>query len=296
MNSQIAELVKTIFESEKFEKVNKNGETMYFDKDMKIYIPKETISSLVHEITADTHSGKKLENSNEHYDLCQVRVMRLLKKGLPDFKNIAYKTVFMKYLSEQFLISNTNSELWFSSLYVDLVGSTLMSMKLNNEQMTTLVNIFTQEMTSIVSANNGHVLKYAGDAVIAFFPKNDSGDNSDALNCAKEMLNLLERGINSALIKKDFDSLSIRIGIESGTNKIMIVGHTVDIIGKTMNIAAKVTSIAKPNGIAIGSNYYEELPPKMKKIFSQIELDSDWKYKAKDGSAYKVFENIPNTK
>jgi len=294
MNSEIAELVKSIFESEKFEKITKNGETMYFDKEMKVYIPRENITALVHEITADTHSGKKVDNTDEHYDLCQVRVMRLLKKGLPDFENLSYKTVFMKYLSQQFLMSNTNSELWFSSLYVDLVGSTLMSMKLNNEQMTTLVNVFTQEMTSIVSANNGHVLKYAGDAVIAFFPKTNSNKNTDALKCAQDMLNMLERGINSALIRNDFDSLSIRIGIESGTNKIMIVGHTVDIIGKTMNIAAKVTSIARPNGIAIGANYYEELPTKIQKMFSQIELDSDWKYKAKDGSAYKVFENTPS--
>lgn len=294
MNTHIAELVKSIFESEKFEKISKNGQIMYYDKDMKVYIPKENISALVHEITYDTHSGKKLDYNDEHYDLCQVRVMRLLKRGLPDFNSISYKTVFMKYLSQQFLMSNTNSELWFSSLYVDLVGSTLMSMKLNNEQMTTLVNIFTQEMTSIVSANNGHVLKYAGDAVIAFFPKTDSGKNTDPLQCAQDMLDMLERGINSALVRNDFDSLSIRIGIESGTNKIMVIGHTVDIIGKTMNIAAKVTSIAKPNGIAIGANYYEQLAPKIQKMFSQIELDSDWKYKSKDGTAYKVYENVPS--
>lgn len=294
MNTHIAELVKSIFESEKFEKISKNGEIMYYDKDMKVYIPKENISALVHEITYDTHSGKKLDYNDEHYDLCQVRVMRLLKRGLPDFNSISYKTVFMKYLSQQFLMSNTNSELWFSSLYVDLVGSTLMSMKLNNEQMTTLVNIFTQEMTSIVSANNGHVLKYAGDAVIAFFPKTDSGKNTDPLQCAQDMLDMLERGINSALVRNDFDSLSIRIGIESGTNKIMVIGHTVDIIGKTMNIAAKVTSIAKPNGIAIGANYYEQLAPKIQKMFSQIELDSDWKYKSEDGTAYKVYENVPS--
>lgn len=294
MNTHIAELVKSIFESEKFEKISKNGEIMYYDKDMKVYIPKENISALVHEITYDTHSGKKLDYNDEHYDLCQVRVMRLLKRGLPDFNSISYKTVFMKYLSQQFLMSNTNSELWFSSLYVDLVGSTLMSMKLNNEQMTTLVNIFTQEMTSIVSANNGHVLKYAGDAVIAFFPKTDSSKNTDPLQCAQDMLDMLERGINSALVRNDFDSLSIRIGIESGTNKIMVIGHTVDIIGKTMNIAAKVTSIAKPNGIAIGANYYEQLAPKIQKMFSQIELDSDWKYKSKDGTAYKVYENVPS--
>lgn len=291
MDSHIAELVKSIFESEKFEKVAKNNEIMYFDKEMKVYVPKENINALVHEITADLHSGKKLDTSTEHYDLCQVRVMRLLKKGLPDFKNISYKTVFMKYLSQQFLISNTNSELYFSSLYVDLVGSTLMSMKLNNEQMTTLVNIFTQEMTSIVSANNGHVLKYAGDAVIAYFPKSDSSNDSDALNCAKDMLDMLEYGINSALVRNDFESLSIRIGIESGTNKIMIIGHTVDIIGKTMNIAAKVTSIAKPNGIAIGENYFNQLSSKIQKTFSQVELDSTWKYKKDDGSLYKVFES-----
>lgn len=291
MNSNITELVKSILESDKFDKVIKNDEIMYFDKEMKVYVPKQNINALVREITFDSTSGKKLNANNEYYDLCQVRVMRLLKQGLPDAKNITYKTVFMKYLSNQFLISNTNSELCFSSLYVDLVGSTLMSMKLNNEQMTMLVNIFTQEMTSIVSANDGHVLKYAGDAVIAYFPKNDTSDDSSALNCAKDMLSMLEYGINSALVRNDFEPLSIRIGIESGTNKIMIVGHTVDIIGKTMNIAAKVTSIAKPNGIAIGENYHDELPSKTQSTFSEVKLDSSWKYKWDDGTPYKVFES-----
>lgn len=292
MDSHVTGMVKSVLESDKFEKVLKNDEIMYFDKEMKVYVPKQNIHALVREIITDPKSGTVLKTP-EHYDLCQVRVMRLLKKDFPILKNISYKTVFMKYLSDNFLLSNINKEIDFSSLFVDLVGSTLMSMKLNSERMTMLVNIFTQEMSSIVSANNGHVLKYAGDAVIAYFPKIENTNDTNALSCAEDMLDMLDKGINRALVKNGFDPLSIRIGIESGKNKIMVVGNTVDIIGKTMNIAAKVTSIAKPNGIAIGGKYHSHLNSEIQSKFSPVTPDSTWKYKEDDGSPYKVFENVP---
>ena len=54
-------------------------------------------------------------------------------------------------------------------LHVDLVGSTQLSMTLPLDRLTTIVQTFTQEMSIMISLYGGYVLKYIGDAVLAFF-------------------------------------------------------------------------------------------------------------------------------
>ena len=54
-------------------------------------------------------------------------------------------------------------------MYADLVGSTQMSMTLPVEKPVTIIRAFSHEVSSVVEIYNGHVLKYVGDAVIAFF-------------------------------------------------------------------------------------------------------------------------------
>src|SRR5215212_573885 len=87
-------------------------------------------------------------------------------------------------------------------LHVDLVGSTQLSMTLPLDRLTTIVQTFTQEMSVMISLYGGYVLKYIGDAVLAFFTV-DSVVNSDddqymqqqqylpcinAINCAMSMI------------------------------------------------------------------------------------------------------------
>lgn len=54
-------------------------------------------------------------------------------------------------------------------LHVDLVGSTRLSMSVPLDRLTTIMQAFTQEMSVIVNMYGGYILKYVGDAVIAFF-------------------------------------------------------------------------------------------------------------------------------
>jgi adenylate cyclase len=64
-------------------------------------------------------------------------------------------------------------------LYVDLVGSTRLSMMLPIDRLTVIIRAFTQEMFSMVSTYGGYVLKYIGDAVLAFFVVQDLENDSD---------------------------------------------------------------------------------------------------------------------
>jgi adenylate cyclase len=52
---------------------------------------------------------------------------------------------------------------------VDLVASTKLSMTLPLDRLTVMIQAFNQEMSLIVKEFGGFVLKYVGDAVLAFF-------------------------------------------------------------------------------------------------------------------------------
>src|SRR5215475_1933032 len=71
--------------------------------------------------------------------------------------------------SQDFLRKHVSSKMPLIIMYTDLVGSTQMSMTLPVEKLVTIIRAFSHEASSVVEIYNGHVLKYAGDAVIAFF-------------------------------------------------------------------------------------------------------------------------------
>jgi class 3 adenylate cyclase len=45
-----------------------------------------------------------------------------------------------------------------------------MSTVLPLEKLTTILQIFAQEMTVVVANNHGYILKYVGDAIMVYFP------------------------------------------------------------------------------------------------------------------------------
>jgi hypothetical protein len=56
----------------------------------------------------------------------------------------------------------------FVILYIDLVESTNLSMILPVDSLTTIIRAFTQEMSMMIAAYGGYVLKYVGDAIWHF--------------------------------------------------------------------------------------------------------------------------------
>lgn len=293
----MTKLIHDIFKSDKFEKVDRNGINGYYDSHEKIFIPKNSVHTLIREITYGPSITLGSKNLEDYFSLCEIRIRRAFKKEFKNLKSKKYKEVFLTYLSKEFLKLFSDSKVNFATLYIDLVGSTVMSMKLPSQKLSTLVSIFSEEMASLVSMNQGYVLKFAGDAVIAFFPETESYSQmcKSALNCATDMRNLLKNGINTGLAHHDFEPLHIRIGIESGSNQIVQIGGNVDIIGYTMNIAAKITSMSKPNGITIGQDCYSSLNEDDKKNFVPVDLEKiSWKYKDEKGDAYKVYQSAEN--
>ena len=121
-------------------------------------------------------SSLKSSSPNPQVDLnsimtkSQTRVWKTLE-GEPEFVISVAET---QNVLEKFARYKTT----FVILNVDLVGSTRLSMTLPIDRLTMIIQAFNQEMSVVVKEFGGYVLKYVGDAVLAFFVI--SGHESEA--------------------------------------------------------------------------------------------------------------------
>jgi adenylate cyclase len=174
---------------------------------------------------------------------------------------------------QDFLLNHVSSKVPLVVLYADLVGSTDMSMTLPPDKLVTIIRAFSHEMSSVVKNYNGYVLKYVGDAIIAFF---DAGYNKylvcdNALDCAESMINVLTNGLNPILSKDNLPQLRIKIGITEGETVVVQYGYDkssqLDLLGYSLNVAAKITSLTPPNKISIGENVFKLYIPNYNQNF-----------------------------
>lgn len=197
---------------------------------------------------------------------------------------------------QEFLLNHVNSKIELVIMYIDLVGSTKMSMTLPVEQLVTIIRAFTHEISSVVESYNGYVLKYVGDAIISFFPCgfNKYLISDKSVQCAKSMINVIKNGINPILTKHDYPELSVKIGIDEGEDVVVQYGYDksslIDILGYSMNVAAKITSLTAANKISVGNTVYKLLHPTIQSKFELLSVDQGWKYVDREtGELYKVF-------
>src|SRR5689334_6268682 len=91
---------------------------------------------------------------------------------------------------KRLLRRNVNSKIGLAVLFVDIDGSTKMSMALSSSEFAAVLQVFSQEMSLLVSEYGGYTLKYVGDAVIALFPAQHDKKQAiaNAISCGKAML------------------------------------------------------------------------------------------------------------
>jgi adenylate cyclase len=223
-----------------------------------------------------------------------------------------------------------SSKIDFVILNVDLVASTKLSMTLPLHRLTILIQSFNQEMSLIVKDFGGFVLKYVGDAVLAFFvivPGQESEGKAAActraIHCAKCMLQVARGGINPILNQYDCPQMNIRIGIDLAENAVIQSGWDIhpdlinveenginnsinkrgqplvkkpvyDILGYNTNLAVKMTALANPNHMVIGQLAYDTLDDNQKSIFQKLVISPEiWNYVNNNtgGNRYNVYTN-----
>ena len=221
----------------------------------------------------------------------QKRVWGALKKGYE------YSGAFDE--SDAYLRSHVFSKIDMAILYIDLVGSTTMTLELPEEKIATIISSFAQEMAYVVKQYGGYVLKFVGDAIIAFFigENNPLKTADNVVECAKSMMSAIEKGINPILNQYDYPDLKVKIGIDFGKALVIRYGADekrapVDLMGPVLNIAAKIQGHAKPGQILIGVDIFNRLHPNTQKSFDEIIWkNNEWKYRSRvSGEIYKVYE------
>ena len=260
----------------------------------------------------------------------QIRTWNALKSK-PELNIIVKET-------QSILEQHAESKLKLVMLHIDLVGSTKMSLTLPIDRLTTIIRAFAQEMTKIIALYGGYVLKYIGDAVLAFFViedlgfKEQSNENgliankeggeiaetklnsndlsllqfSNVISCASTMIKVIKEGINPILNQYDYPELKVRVGVDYGEvavvqygidiyefNNVTLKTPHLDLIGYTISVAVKMTSLAEPDHIVIGQKLYDCLNDDLKGSFNKLQTSTEiWSYSnnTNDG-LYAIFTN-----
>ena len=240
----------------------------------------------------DMMLGKQSEKTIDSETMIQEtqkRIWKSLKHG------IEYDATVDR--SDAFLRQHVNEKMHMVVLFVDLVGSTNISLTLPEEKVAIIISSFAQEMALAIKQHNGFVLKFVGDAVIGYFIHTSvliAADN--AVSCAQRMIQIMDQGVNPIFNNYDYPDLLLHIGLDYGDNMIVRYGSDkekshVDILGPTMNIAAKIQSMANPQQILIGQHVYDKIHPTVQQKFKkETWSESEWKYNdRKTGEPYTVY-------
>lgn len=124
-------------------------------------------------------------------------------------------------------------------LHIDLVGSTDLSMNLPLKRLVPIMQAFTQEMSLVIEAYGGYVLKYVGDAIMCFFftEKDDLYlPCTNAVACAYSMITIIQEVMNTILELNGYTELGVRIGIDIGENAIVQYGLRPETVTITENV------------------------------------------------------------
>lgn len=140
-------------------------------------------------------------------------------------------------------------------LFSDLSGYTAMSEKLDPEEVKEIMGDIFGEIAMVLDRYGGFIEKYIGDAVMAVFgvPYSHEDDPVRAIYAAMEIRRIGEKK-RTALLQKTGQSLAMHTGINTGlvvTGDLDLAKGTHGVLGDTVNVAARLSSIAGPDQIVV---------------------------------------------
>jgi len=125
--------------------------------------------------------------------------------------------------------------------FADLVGFTALSRTLKQAELATLVEAFESRAAEVVAVNRGRVVKTMGDGVLFVTEESTSG--------AEIALGLLEAmSVDGALP-------ALRVGLAKGP----VLTRLGDIYSSTVNLASRLTGLAKPDSVLVDGAFASSL-------------------------------------
>jgi adenylate cyclase len=125
--------------------------------------------------------------------------------------------------------------------FADIVGYTRQTRSLKQEELGRLVDVFEARALAIVTAHEGRIIKTIGDEILFAADR-----PQDAAHIALE---LVEEHVH------DPDFPQLRVGLAWGS----VLSRLGDVFGPTVNIAARLTSVARPGRVLVDKDLAEAL-------------------------------------
>jgi predicted ATPase/class 3 adenylate cyclase len=141
-------------------------------------------------------------------------------------------------------------------MFCDLVGSTVLSARLDPEDMRDIIGAYHRSCAEQIAKAGGFVAKYMGDGVLAYFGYPQAHEH-DAERAVLAGLALVEAVPKLTTVAST--ALQVRIGIATG---LVVVGDLVGsgeaqergIVGDTPNLAARLQALAGPSMVVIADS------------------------------------------
>jgi class 3 adenylate cyclase/predicted ATPase len=154
-------------------------------------------------------------------------------------------------------------------MFVDLVGSTALSGRLDPEDMGAVIRAYQDACANVITRFEGHIAKYLGDGVLAYFGYPQAHEDA-AERAVRAGLGVIEAV--ARLAAPDGTPLAARVGIATG---LVVVGELIGrgeaqeraVVGETPNLAARLQAVAEPNAVVIG--------PTTRRLIGSLFEDAD---------------------
>ena len=171
-----------------------------------------------------------------------------------------YKSIF----SGQKDVAITTERKKLTIFFSDIENFTGTTERLQPEELTALLNEYLTEMSNIALSHGATIDKFIGDAILGFFGDPETlGVAEDARACVQMAMAMQQRlsQLNAEWRERGIERpFRARIGINTGYCNVGNFGSDdrmdYTIIGAEANLAARLQSIAEPNGIVLSYETY----------------------------------------
>ncbi len=161
-------------------------------------------------------------------------------------------TEFIEFLKKNSVLDislGDQIEVDMSILFSDIRSFTTISEKMTAEETFKFINSYLHAMGPCVTKQNGFIDKYIGDAIMALFRTSEN-----ALDAAIDMLDELYL-YNKKRQERNYEKISIGIGIHTGRLILGIVGSELRIqgtvISDAVNLASRIEGLTKMYGATL---------------------------------------------
>jgi len=151
---------------------------------------------------------------------------------------------------------------YVTALFSDMSGYTTMSERLDPEEVKEITSRIFGEISKIVNKYDGFIEKFIGDAVMAIFgiPKAHEDDPVRAIRAAREIHDLIN------VMSPEYEQmigrpLTMHTGINTGlvvTGEVNMEKGTHGVAGDTINVAARLSSLAEADQIVVGPDTHHQ--------------------------------------